>query len=88
MNINFNTAGDHDKKLLCNFFNLFALLIKPWQNKDGQTFVELHRFLNPFFLNLNQLPAAKNLFKNGAAEQTFGPSYFALAVFHTMHLKI
>ena len=36
----------------------------------------MRRFLNPFFLNLNQLPAAKKGFKNYASHQTFGPSYF------------
>ena len=37
----------------------------------------MRRFLNPFFLNLNQLPAAKKGFKNGASQQKFGLSYFA-----------
>ena len=42
-------------------------------------FVELHRFLN-LFLNFNQLPAAKKDLKNGAAQQTFGSSYFVRAL--------
>ena len=39
-------------------------------------------FMNPFFMNFYQLPAAKNGLKNSASQQTFSPSYFdrALAV--------
>ena len=43
-------------------------------------FVEMHRFFNLFFLNSEQLPAAKKGFKNGASQQTFGPSYFDRAL--------
>ena len=37
--------------------DLYGRSLKPWQNKKDQTFVGMHRFLNPFFLNFNQLPA-------------------------------
>ena len=53
--------------------------IKPWQNKKDQTFVEIHRFFSPY-LNFNLQPAAKKGFKNGAFQQTFGPSYFDRAL--------
>ena len=39
-------------------------------------FVEMHRFFNLLFSNSEQLPAAKKGFKNGASQQTGGPSYF------------
>ena len=37
-------------------------ILKPWQNKKGQMFVEMHSFLI-LFLNFNQLPAAKKDWK-------------------------
>ena len=43
--------------------------------RRAKSFVEMHRLLKPF-LNFNQLPAAKKGYKNGASQQTFGPSYF------------
>ena len=58
----------------------FFFWLKPWQNKKDQTFVGMHRFLNPFLKYFNQLPAAKKGFKNGASQQKFGPSYFAKAL--------
>jgi hypothetical protein len=43
-------------------------------------FVEMHHFLN-IFLSFNQLPAAaKKDSKNGAFQQTFGPSSFDRAL--------
>ena len=53
--------------------------LKPGQNKKGQKFFQLHRFLNTF----SQLPAVKKYSKNDAAGKFFGPSYFdpALAEF-------
>ena len=47
-------------------------MLKPGQNKKGQNFFELHRFLNTFL----QLAAEKKYSKNGAAGNFFGPSYF------------
>ena len=38
------------------------------------------RFFNPVFLNLNQLPAAKKVFKKRASLQMLGPSYFVRAL--------
>ena len=37
----------------------------------GQMFVGKHGFLNPFFLNFNQLPDAKIGFTNGENQQHF-----------------
>jgi hypothetical protein len=50
-----------------------------YMNFNGQTFVIMHHFLNPY-LNFNQLPAAKKGFINGASQQTFVPSYFDRAL--------
>jgi hypothetical protein len=51
-------------------------LLKPGQNKNGQKFFQLHRFLNTFL----QLAAEKKYSKNGAAGKFFGPSYFVTAL--------
>ena len=53
-----------------------AIVLKLCQNKEGQTFVGMLVFLNLFFFNFNQLPAAKIEFKKRASQQTFGPFYF------------
>ena len=37
-------------------------------------------YLNPFFLNLNQLPAAKKEFKKQSSQQLFDYSYFVRAL--------
>ena len=50
--------------------------VKPGQNKKGQNFFQLHRFLNTFL----QLAAEKKYSKNGAAGNFFGPSYFVTAL--------
>ena len=50
--------------------------LKPGQNKKGQKFFQLHRFLNTFL----QLAAEKKYSKNGAAGNFFGPSYFVTAL--------
>ena len=51
-----------------------CIILKPGQNKKGQKFFQLHRFLNTFL----QLAAEKKYkyLKNGAAGNFFGPSYF------------
>ena len=43
-------------------------------------FVGKHGFLNPFFFNLNQLPAAKKGFTNDAFRQHFYPYYIDRAL--------
>ena len=50
--------------------------LKPGQNKKGQKFFQLHRFLNTFL----QLAAEKKYSKNSAAGKLFGPSYFVTAL--------
>ena len=40
----------------------------------------MHRFLIPFFKNSNQLPSAKEGFKNSASQQMFGSSFFDRAL--------
>ena len=55
---------------------LHMYLLKPGQNKKGQKFFQLHRFLNTFL----QLAAEKKYSKNGATENFFGPSYFVTAL--------
>ena len=57
-----------------SFGHLISL--KPGQNKMGQKFFQLHRFLNTFL----QLAAEKKYSKNGAARNFFGPSYFVTAL--------
>ena len=39
------------------------------------------------FLNFDQLPAAKKGFKNGAAQQTFDPSYFDRALVDSLYFS-
>ena len=51
-------------------------MLKPGQNKKGQNFFQLHRFLNTFL----QLAAEKKYSKNGAAGIFFGPSYSVTAL--------
>ena len=52
------------------------ICLKSGQNKKGQNFFQLHRFLNTFL----QLAAEKKYSKNGAAGNFFGPSYFVTAL--------
>ena len=47
--------------------------------KQSQTFDGMLDVRN-FFLNLNQLAAAKKYCKNGKSQQSFGPSYFVMAL--------
>ena len=51
-------------------------LLKPGQDKKGQHFFQLRRFLNTFL----QLAAEKKYSKNGAAGIFFSPSYFVTAL--------
>ena len=51
-------------------------MLKLGQNKKGQKFFQLHRFLNTFL----QLAAEKKYSKNGSAGNFFGPPYFVTAL--------
>ena len=51
-------------------------MLKLCQNKKNQKFVELHHFWILFFWQ----QSADQDSKNGAAQQTFGPSYFVRAL--------
>ena len=51
---------------------LMNLLLKPSQNKKGQTIFQLHRFFNPF----SRLPAVKKDSKNDAAYGNRGCGVF------------
>ena len=54
--------------------------LKLWQNK----IIVMLSFCMSFF-NLSQLPAAKKTCKNRASQQTFGPSYFVMALQSNLH---
>ena len=57
----------------------FVSSVKRCQNKKGQTFVELHRFLI-YFCSRQVIEIQKKDSKDGAAQQTFDPSYFFRAL--------
>ena len=54
-------------------------MLKPCQNKKGQSFVVMFGFCM-FFKDLHQVPAAKKERKKRASQQTFGCSYFVRAL--------
>ena len=56
-----------------------AVILKPLQNKKGQSFIVMLGFCT-FLFNLHQLPSAKKTCKNQASQQTFGHSYFVRAL--------
>ena len=62
-------------------------LLKPCQNKKGQSFVVMHGFCM-FFFNLHQLPAAKKTCKNRASQRTFGCSYFVRALYTNLQVLV
>jgi hypothetical protein len=60
--------------------HFFIDILKLSKIKKGQTFVLKRHLFLILFLNFIQLPAAKKGFKNGASQQTFGPSFFVRAL--------
>ena len=59
------------------------VIVKRWQNKKGQTFVGINRFLN-LFKTFNQLLAAKKGFKDGASQQTY-KRLISTEIYHFLH---
>ena len=74
-----NTVVKNLQQVLSSSNSTTVFTLKPGQNKKGQNFFQLHRFLNTFL----QLAAEKKYSKNGAAGNFFGPSYFVTALDET-----